>query len=161
MNELERRTIDGRAEFAAAVRLTLQCAAQERVRELILVDSDFSGWPLEDAALLSALSRWARRPLRRMLMLACNFDTLPRQAPRFTAWRRTWAHVVECRSTDIEASQMPTLLLAGSLGLNVLDRVNWRGQWLADDHEIGQWREVVDAVLQRSEGDFPANTLGL
>ena len=56
---------------------------------------------------------------------------------------------------------MPTLLLAGSLGLNVLDRVNWRGQWLADDHEIGQWREVVDAVLQRSEGDFPANTLGL
>jgi len=41
------------------------------------------------------------------------------------------------------------------------DRLHWRGHWLADDSEISAWREVVDALVQRSELDFPANTLGL
>lgn len=156
-----RTLIDGRSEFTAAVRLALTQAAHERARELCFVDADFEAWPLEDPQVLSALTAWARLPKRHLLMLACRFDGLPRRCPRFTAWRREWAHVVESRATDVERSQVPALLLAGAHSLHLADRLHWRGHWLADDSEIGAWREVVDVVMQRSEPDFPANTLGL
>jgi hypothetical protein len=154
-------TIDGRSDFAAALRRALAQAARERARELCLVDADFEAWPLDDPQVLSSLTAWARLPKRTMLMIAGRFDGLPRRCPRFTAWRRTWAHVVECRATEVEASQVPTLLLAGPHSLHLADRLQWRGHWLADDSEISAWREVVDVLMQRSEADFPANTLGL
>lgn len=156
-----RALIDGRSEFAAAVRLALSQAAHERARVLTFVDPDFEAWPLEDAQVLHSLSAWARLPQRQLLMVAGRFDGLPRTCPRFTEWRRNWAHVIECRATEVESSQIPTLLLAGAHSLHLADRLQWRGHWLADDSEIGSWREVVDVLMQRSEPDFAANTLGL
>jgi hypothetical protein len=153
--------IDGRSDFTAALRLALSRAASERARDLCIVDPDFSSWPLDDAQGLDALSAWARLPKRRMLMIAGRFDDVSRRYPRFTEWRRTFAHMVECRATEVEASQIPTLMLAGAHSLHLADRLRWRGHWLADDSEISAWREVVDVLMQRSEGDFPANTLGL
>jgi hypothetical protein len=153
--------IDGRSDFIAAVQGALARAAQGRSRELCFVDPDFEAWPLEDPLVLSALTAWARLPKRQLLIIAGRFDELPRRCPRFTAWRRNWAHVIECRATDVEASQIPTLLLAGEHSLHLADRRRWRGHWLADDSEVGAWREVVDVLLQRSEADFPANTLGI
>jgi hypothetical protein len=153
--------IDGRSEFTAAVRFALSHAASERARELCFVDPDFEAWPLEDPQVLSALTAWARLPMRRLLMIAARFDGLSRHCPRFTAWRRDWAHVIECRATEVETSQVPTLLLAGPHSLQLADRLQWRGHWLRDDSEISAWREVADVLLQRSEADFPANTLGL
>lgn len=153
--------IDGRSEFHAAVQHAFAHAAQGRARELCLVDPDFEAWPLENPALLSSLTTWARLPKRQLVIIAGRFDDLPRRCPRFTAWRRNWAHVIECRATDVEASQIPTLLLAGENSLQLADRRQWRGHWLADASEVSAWREVVDVLLQRSEAGFPANTLGL
>ena len=153
--------IDGRSAFTAALCQALSQAARERARELCFVDPDFEAWPLDDPLVLSALTAWARLPKRQLLLIGCRFDDLPRRCPRFTAWRRDWAHVVECRATEIETSQVPTLLLAGNHSLQLADRLQWRGHWLADDSEISAWREVVDVLMQRSEVDFPANTLGL
>jgi hypothetical protein len=153
--------IDGRSEFTAALQRALAQAARERARELCFVDPDFEAWPLEDPQVLGALTAWARLPKRRLLVIAARFDGLPQRCPRFTAWRREWAHVVECRTTEVETSQIPTLLLAGAHSLQLADRLHWRGHWLADDSEISAWREVVDVLTQRSEPDFPANTLGL
>jgi hypothetical protein len=153
--------IDGRSEFTQAVQRALSQAARERARELFFVDPDFEAWPLDDPQVLSALTAWARLPKRRMLVIAGRFDDLPRRFPRFTEWRRNWAHIVECRATEVEASQIPTLLLAGAHSLQMADRLQWRGHWLADDSEISAWREVVDVLMQRSDADFPANTLGL
>lgn len=160
-NPAARALIDGRGEFNAAVRLALAQAVFNAVRELCFVDAEFDAWPLDDAVVLAALTDWARLPQRRLLLVAGRFDELPRRFPRFTAWRGTWSHVVECRATEVEASQIPTLLLAGAHSLQLADRLRWRGHWLADDSEIGDWREVVDALMQRSEPDFPANRLGL
>ena len=109
--------INGRSEFTAAVRFALSQAARERARELCFVDPDFEAWPLEDPHVLSALTAWARLPKRQILVIAGRFDDLPRRYPRFTEWRRNWAHVVECRATEVEASQIPTLLLAGAHSL--------------------------------------------
>jgi len=153
--------IDGRSEFRAAVRLALSQAALERARELVFVDPDFEAWPLEDPQILGALTSWGRLPKRQLLMVAGRFDDLPRRCPRFTAWRRDWAHVIGCHATEVESSQVPTLLLAGAHSLLLADRLQWRGHWLDDDSQISAWREVVDVLMQRSEPDFPANTLGL
>ena len=107
--------IDGRSAFTAALHQALSQAARERARELCFVDPDFEAWPLDDPLVLSALTAWARLPKRQLLLIACRFDDLPRRCPRFTAWRRDWAHVIECRATEIETSQVPTLLLAGPI----------------------------------------------
>lgn len=156
-----RALIDGRSAFTTAVQTALAQAVHERAREMCFVDADFDAWPLDDGAVLRALADWARQPKRHLLVIAGRFDDLPRRFPKFTAWRRTWSHVLECRATDVEASQIPTLLLAGPHSLQLADRLHWRGHWLGDDSEIRAWREVVDALVQRSEVDFPANTLGL
>lgn len=153
--------IDGRSEFTQAVRLSLAQAYRQRERELCLVDCDFEIWPLDDGEVLDSLSAWARLPQRRLLMVGSRFDTTPRMFPRFTAWRGTFAHVVEAFATEIEPSQVPTLLLAGTSSLMLADRLRWRGHALASDKEVADWREVVDVLLQRSEPGFGANTLGL
>jgi hypothetical protein len=153
--------IDGRSEFRAAVRLALAEAESGGARELVFVDADFESWPLEDPQVLGALTAWARLPKRQLLIVAGRFDELPRRCPRFTAWRRDWAHVIACHATEVESSQIPTLLLAGEQSLHLADRLRWRGHWLDDDSQISAWREVVDVLMQRSEPDFPANVLGL
>jgi len=153
--------IDGRTEFRAAVRLALSEAVSNAVRELVFVDPDFESWPLEDPQVLGSLTSWARLPKRQLLIVAGRFDELPRRCPRFTAWRRDWAHVVACHATAVESSQIPTLLLGGVQSLHLADRLRWRGHWLDGDSQISAWREVVDVLMQRSEPDFPANMLGL
>lgn len=153
--------IDGRSEFTRAVRECLRRAVTRRAREICLVDPDFEGWPLDDPDVLAALDAWVRLPLRRMLVVAGRFDAVPRAFPRFARWRVTWAHAVECRATDVETSQIPTLLLADTASLQLADRRRWRGHLLADDREVADWREVVDVLVQRSEPDFGASTLGL
>lgn len=153
--------IDGRSAFTEAARQAIAHAAQSRERELCFVDPDFETWPLDDAQMLAALTAWARQPLRKLLLVAGSFDKVPRRFARFAEWRGTWAHVVEAQVTEIEPSQIPTLLLAGPASLMLADRLRWRGHALSSDKEVADWREVVDVLMQRSEPGFGANTLGL
>lgn len=156
-----RALIDGRSAFNDAVRDACAQALRARERELCFCDVDFMTWPLDDADVLAALAAWARLPQRRLLMVASSFDALPRRFARFTDFRRTWAHVVEAHVTDVEPSQVPTLLLAGRASVMLSDRLRWRGHRLELDDEVAAWREVLDVLLQRSEPGFGANTLGL
>lgn len=153
--------IDGRSAFIDAVRQSLAHALQARARELCFVDPDFECWPLDDPAVLATLTPWARLPERRLLLVAGSFDAVPRRFARFTEWRGTWSHVVQAHVTEVEASQIPTLLLSGESSLMLADRLRWRGHRLATDKEVADWREVVDVLLQRSEPGFGVNTVGL
>lgn len=153
--------IDGRSDFTLAVRASLAQALQRQERELCFVDPTFETWPLDDAAVLEALTAWARLPLRRLLLVASSFEAMPRAFARFTTWRGTFAHVVEASVTEVEPSQVPTLLLAGPASVMLADRMRWRGHGLGTDKEVADWREVVDVLLQRSAPGFGANTLGL
>lgn len=153
--------IDGRSAFTVALRMAMAQAALRREREICLVDPDFEVWPLDDAEFLASLAAWGRLPLRRMILVGCSFTLVPRRYPRFTEWRGTWAHVVEAHETEVEPSQVPTLALAGTGSLMLADRLRWRGHAMTSDKEVADWREVVDALLQRSQPAFGANTLGL
>lgn len=153
--------IDGRGAFNEAVRQALEHALRSRARELCFVDPDFEPWPLDDPVVLATLAQWGRLPDRKLLIVAGSFDTVPRRFARFTEWRSNWSHVVEAHVTEVEPSQIPTLLLAGGASLTLVDRLRWRGHGLQDDKEVADWREVVDVLLQRSEPGFSVNTLGL
>jgi hypothetical protein len=162
MNETTLPTFTGRSEFSAAVLQAFGNAASANEREICLADVDFSAWPLGDPALLATLTGWAKQPHRRLTLIACHFDDLPRRHPRFVSWRRTWAHVMACREApEVDVSEMPGLLLAGPHSLQLLDRHHLRGRWLPRAEDRRTWAEVVDAILQRSQEGFPANRLGL
>ena len=62
--------------------------------------------------------------------MAHSFDELPRSALRFVEWRRQWSHIVQCRTDpDLEAQQMPTLLLVPGevCGARCSTAVRYRG----------------------------------
>lgn len=154
--------LTSRSDFHAALRGALDEIATKDCREVWLSDSDFADWPLGDPQVLESLTRWAQSH-RRLTVLAQRFDEVVRRHPRWVEWRRQWSHIVECRAnTELEAAQVPTLLLApGLLVLRLVDTVHYRGSVSHDAGDIIRVRDALDAVLQRSVETFPVTTLGL
>ena len=162
MNETNHGLISSRSEFHDALRLALADVAAVGCRELFMSDADFSDWPLSEPAVLESLTQWARSH-RRLTLLAQQFDDLARRHGRWVEWRRQWSHLVECRTnTELEAAKVPTMLLApGVVMVRLVDTVRFRGRLSREAADMVQARELLDAVLQRSEETFPVTTLGL
>lgn len=158
----ELQPIDGRSAFHQAVRDALASAADAGSAEIVLVDADFADWPLGERAVLESLGRWAATR-RRMTLLGGSFDALPRQAPRFLAWRQAWSHIVDFRTPeDLDPRQLPTWLhVPGLVVLRLDDPVHHRGIVSWRPVEQVEAREAIDALSQRSIETFPATTLGL
>lgn len=153
---------EGPAAFRAAVGESLTAAFGAGAPSLWLVDPDFADWPLGDATLVDALTAWGRQRGRRLHLLAQDYDELARRQPRFVQWRRLFAHVVEARvAPDVDRSAFPTLLLLDGAGLVAGPAPARRGHPMRDEAERRTWREVADAISQRSEAGFPAHSLGL
>lgn len=155
--------IDTRESFAAALRWGFDHALAQGSRGLIWVDPTFEHWPLDDVNVLQTLTSWARLPGRQLTLLAARFDELPRRQPRFTAWRKDWAHTIRALQAPPEFSaDLPTVLMDDrELSVHLIDAVNWRGRAALDPRARLLWQERVDVVLQRSEPAFAATTLGL
>ncbi len=156
------RLITTRLEFHDALRETFAEIAQTGCRELWICDADFADWPLDDAAILEPLTRWAM-PHRKLTVIARDFDEFARRHPRWTEWRRTWSHVVECRILDeADAIEPPVLLLApGLVTLRLVDPIRPRGSLSREPLDMVRNRELIDAISQRSSEGFPATILGL
>ncbi len=155
--------ITSRAEFQAAVKWAVQAAAARPARQLWWVSTDFVDWPLSESSLLAELSAWLRLPQRRLVLLAASYAELPRRHPRFVAWRRDWAHAIDCFTPAPElALQLPSLLVDdGPVCLHLIDAPSWRARAFLDPRVARTWRGEIDVVLQRSEASFPVNQLGL
>lgn len=154
--------IGSRAEFDAALRQSLAWADARGARHLWLVDHDFADWPLDQADWLDALAGWVRQPQRRLTLLAKHFDEVPRCHPRFTQWRRSWAHAVEAYVPAEPRIEVPTLLVDdGPVLLEMLDGDRRRGRALRDAGAARRWRDEIDALLQRCEAAFAPTVLGI
>lgn len=155
--------IDSREAFAQAVSWGFETAMAQDARCITCVDPNFELWPLDDVALLGSLTTWVRLPQRRLVLLAATFDEVPRRQPRFTAWRRDWAHAIQALQVPEEhAAELPTLLLDDRrVSVHLIDPVRGRGRASVDLRSRLLWQEKIDAVLQRSAPAFPVNTLGL
>ena len=156
------RIINSRAEFQAALREALAEAATAGSRELWLSDLDYADWPLGEREVVASFERWAASS-RRITLVANHFDTLARLHPRWVTWRRQWSHIVSCRTnTEIEASDIPCVLIAlGTATVRLSDPTHQRGRFARDRGEELRCKELIDAVLQRSEEAFPATSTGL
>ena len=152
-----------RADFHAALRWSLGHAIASRSRRLTWMDPDFAIWPLGDAALLQDLTTWLKLPQRRLVLIAQRFDAVPRLHPRFVTWRRDWSHAIEAWApSDGIDVRMPTLAIDDDrLCLRVFDSTHWRGRLSFDEHAVRQWRDEIDALLQRCEAAFPVHHVGL
>ena len=154
--------ITSRGEFHAALRLAFAEAAAVGCRELWLCDNDFADWPLGERAVVESLSQWAGSH-RRLTLIAHSFDEVARRHARWNEWRRQWSQVVYCRSNaELESGEMPSVLLASELlSLSLVDPVLYRGRFSHDAADGVRCRELIDAVLQRSEEAYPVTTTGL
>lgn len=163
MNDETPPTIAGRDDVAAALRWGFERAIADGARGITAVDPGFEAWPLDDPALLQALTAWLRLPQRRLQLLAARYDEVPRRLPRFTAWRRDWAHAMTVLQAPPEfADKLPTLLLDDRrVSVNIVDPVLGRGRCSLELRTRLHWWEQVDVVLQRSEPAFAVTTLGL
>lgn len=156
--------IDSRAAFTEALRWGFEQAVQRRARRVLCVDRDFAEWPLDEPALHTLWTDWLRPGQNRLVLLAQHYDEVPRRQPRFVAWRAAWSHAVETWSPaeDAAAAELPTLLVDdGPLSVHLVDAVHWRGRAERDARSARQWRDQLEAVLQRSERAFPVHPLGL
>jgi hypothetical protein len=156
------RLITTHVEFHDALREAFAEIAQQGCREIWLCDADFANWPLDEPGVIELLTRWAL-PHRKLTLIARDFDEFARRHPRWTEWRRTWSHVVDCRVLDeADAAQPPVILLApGVITLRLVDPIHPRGSLSREPGDMLRNRELVDAVSQRSSEGFPATILGL
>ena len=157
-----RRSVNSRGDFVEAARAMLSQIDASGTREATLVDADFSPWPLDEVAVVEALTRWIRLPGRRLRLVASRFDVIERDQSRFAAWRKPFAHAIECWSpTDVDPGDLPSLLLFDAAALELLDRERWQARQSAERRTLVLQRERLDALMQRCEAAWPVTVLGL
>ena len=151
----------GPGEFAQLIRLAFAKAADEGWREIVLSDSNFEGWPLGERAVAQSLHDWSRSG-RKLTVLAKSYDLIVRRHARFVTWRRTWAHVVECRSSGmVSADDFPSAFWSPVWvfqRLDVIRSIGFAGSEVARRVAL---KEELDECLRKSSPAFPATTLGL
>ena len=157
------RAFEGSVEFAQALRDAMAVAGEQRTRRLCWCDEDFAAWPIGEAGWLDQLTRWARVGGRELVMIARDYSAIERRHPRFAAWRRDWAHVIQCMVPDeTRTAALPTLWIdTDDQALRVFDLEHLRGRIGFDRVDRQRAREDFDAILQRAGPGFAAVTLGL
>lgn len=152
---------EGPAEFADLIRRAFEVAASEGWREIILSDRSFEDWPLGERAVSQSLQAWSRSG-RKLTILAKNYDELIRRHARFVTWRRTWAHIIDCRSnTSIAADDFPSAFWSPGWVCQRLDLDRCTGISGTEPARRVLLRERLDECLRRSSAAFPATTLGI
>ena len=151
----------GRADFTEMIRQAFSAAAQQGWREIIVCDPDFEDWPLGERAVVQALNDWSKTG-RTFTMLARNYDEVLRRHARFVTWRRTWAHIIECRANaSAPADDLPSALLGPGWVFERLDLQRCTGMAGSEPARRVALRERIRERLLNSSPAFPATTLGL
>jgi len=157
------RTFEGAPEFAQALREAMINASEHGTRRLCWCDDDFESWPIGEADWIDALTHWSRQPGRELVMIARDWAVVERRHPRFVAWRRDWAHVVQCLvPEESRTAELPTIWIdSDDQALRVFDPDHLRGRLGFDRADRQRAREDFDAISQRASPGFAAGTLGL
>jgi hypothetical protein len=151
----------GRSEFTDLIRQAIAAAAVQGWREIILCDANFEDWPLGERVLTQALNDWSKTG-RKMTILAKNYGDLQRRHARFVSWRRTWAHIVDCRASSATAGDdMPSALWSPGWVFERLDLQRFTGLAGSEVARRVALRERLKEHLLRSSPAFPASILGL
>ena len=151
----------GPTAFAQLVRDAFARAAEAGWREIVISDAGFADWPLGERAIVQSLQDWAKAG-RRFTMLARQYDDVSRRHARFVTWRRTWAHLIDCRRcAQADALELPSAIWTPVWALRRLDLERSTGFCGSEPERRLQIREALDEWLRQSTPGLPASTLGL
>ena len=160
-SDLPQGRFSGAQEFAQLVRTAFAAAAGQGWQSMVLCDSTFEDWPLGERAVVQCLQDWSKSG-RKLTMLAKSYNEVSRRHARFVTWRRTWSHIVDCRSNSaVASSDMPSALWSPSWVMQRLDLVRSTGVSGSEPARRVALKEQIDACLRLSAPAFPATTLGL
>lgn len=153
--------LQGRELMAQLVRDALSCAAAEGWHEIIISDASFADWPLGERSVVASLEAWAK-PGRRLVMLATRYDEVLRRQARFVNWRKTWNHLIDCRTCRAPDPQdFPGALWSPRWSLQRLDARQGVVLCGSDAMKLAQLRGLLNEWFHNSTPGFPATTLGL
>lgn len=151
----------GRDAFVSMVRDAFACASQEGWREIILSDTSFEDWPLNERVVIDSLHAWAKSG-RRLIMLAHGYDEVIRHHARFVSWRRTWGHLLDCRvNAGKGGADFVSAIWSTGWCMRRIDTLNNIGICSADRRDISDLKEILEGVRRFSRPAFPASVLGL
>ena len=151
----------GPAEFSELIRAAFAAAAAQGWREIIISDRNFEDWPLGERAVAQSLQDWSKSG-RKLTMLAKNYSEVMRRHARFVTWRRTWAHITDCRANAaVSDDDMPSALWSPGWVFQKTDV--HRSVGMAGDEPVRRvaLREALSESLRLSSPAFAATTLGL
>lgn len=159
----------GRAEgwpaIAAVLEAQLLRALQSGARRILLLDPDFTQWPLSSQPVLEAVQAWGRVGHRRLELMAPDWTACARRHGRLLAWRRGFDHLLQIRSFEPSEAgpDWPCALLVveGGVALRVLEMEHGRAVWSHQGTDRQIALETFDAIAQRSSPGWPLTTLGL
>lgn len=152
---------DGRQAFHAHLHASLDAAARQNWREIVLSDPDFNDWPLGERATVEALQAWSAAG-RSFVLLAQRFDVFAREHARFVQWRRMWSHIVDARACHGPGlPQVPSAIWTPTWFLHRIDVDHARGVCGRAPEGRRALRERIDECLRHARPAFPASTLGL
>ena len=152
---------EGPTAFTELIRVAFAVAATQGWRNIIICDSSFADWPLGERAVIQSLNDWSSSG-RRLTMLATNYNEVIRRHARFVSWRRTWAHVVECRANaSMSSDDMPSALWSPVWAFQRLDVTRSIGVSGSEVVRRVTLKERLDTCLKLSSPAFAATTLGL
>ncbi|MGC9163475.1 MAG: hypothetical protein ACP5F9_08005 [Thiomonas sp.] len=127
--------------------------------------ADFSAWPLQQARFIQQLQHWSLRDLKRpaaLRMLAVDWSHLSRHQARFSAWRRDFAHLVECRQlAQRQAQGLEEMLWTPQAALYAHTTTWMSGEWVRSPTRLKALLLRFEQAWQQATPAFPATTLGL
>jgi hypothetical protein len=151
----------GNVAFSQLVRDALACAAREGWKEMVWSDANFEDWPLREKAVVDSLYAWAQKG-RQLTLLAHSFDSVLRYQPRMVTWRKTWGHIVECRSCkQVEKEKFPSVLWSPVWAMERRDVNACAGIAGFEAQRRVQLKEALNECQRYSSPGFPASILGL
>ena len=152
---------EGPTEFANLIRVAFAAAAAQGWREIIICDATFEDWPLGERVVAQSLNDWSSSG-RKLTMLAKNYSEITRRHARFVTWRRTWAHIIECRATaSVASADLPSALWSPVWVFHRLDVARSTGVSGAEAARRVALKERLLECLKFSSPAFAATTLGL
>lgn len=151
----------GRETFRERLRQAIARAARERWRRMVWCDVDFTDWPLGERAVIEELNGWALQR-GQLLMMASDYQAVPRFAPLFVRWRQQWSHRVACLAlTRLAVSDVPSFLAAPEWCLRRLDPLRSAGACANDAPTLAALTELIASLRATGDVAFPADVLGL
>jgi hypothetical protein len=110
---------------------------------------------------VDSLNAWAHSG-RTLVMLARSYEDVLRIHPRFVGWRKTWAHLIDCRrNARGDAVGFPSVLWSSAWVMRRLDPEHWTGVCTSAPEPRVASRESLKEWLGQSSPGFPVTTLGL